>query len=370
MRLTIERDALQAAVSKARGVIIGATTVPILGNVLLEARDGRLWVRGAEPDMQVLASAPAEVEASGATTVPAARLSDLVRGLPAGGQVKLDLPADGVRLSLQCGRTRAQLPTLPAADYPEFARSDMDARASLPAKALQRILDRVAFAMSSEQTRYWLCGARLEVAIVDGTRRLRAIATDGSRLAYADTECPDDWDAAFTLPSKAVNELRALLGDRTGEVSIATNGSLFFAELDGVELATKLLDNRFPDYRRVIPDAGDAPLTADVTELQAALKRCAVVAADRSRAVTLKAQADQVIMTARSMEGGEIEDGFEVEYQGPDFEVMFNGRFLLEQAGLMAGERLRLHFSGPNDPVRFEDPADAGTVAVLMPLRF
>lgn len=326
MKLIIEREAALAATARAASVAARRSTIPILQNLRLEAGPGRLSVAGADLDMEAVAVAEAAVEAAGAVTVPAQWLLGALKTLPAGGQLAVELqPAPG-RLTLRCGRSRFQLPTLPASDFP-----------TMPAAG----------------------GGH------------RAAATDGSRLALAEGGCPEGWGEApgVILPRQAAAELRRLIDGRAGEAALWTNGVLFRAELEGWRLTCKLIDGRFPDYVRVIPAGHPGRLELDVAAFTAALKRCAAMAADKARSVRLALSAGEVALRSRDGDGGEAEDSLDADYSGEPVEFSFNGGFLLEIAGQMAGERLAMELGGGLDPVKILDPADPGVAFVLMPQR-
>lgn len=369
MKLTLERDAAIAAVGKVRGVVLSNSTIPILQHLLLSARAGELSVTATDMDIEASATAAAVGEAAAAVTVPAGRLHDLLRQLPAGAQVAMEL--DGGRLKVASGRSRFLLPTLAAGDYPTFAGDGAEHQAELPAKVLARLIDKAGFCMSSETTRYYLCGLYLQVVTVDGEARLRAVATDGGRLGYAETPCPDGWTGApaFTLPRKSVAELRRMIDGAGGEVALSTNGKLLRAELAPWAFASKLLDANFPDYTRVIPRELPRRVDLDVTELVAGLKRCAVMTGDKTRMVRMALEPGALTLKARDGAGGEAEERIEAEYDGDSIELSFNSTFLVDIASAMSGERVVLELGGPNDPAKLTDPKDAGVTYVCMPLR-
>jgi DNA polymerase-3 subunit beta len=370
VRLTIERDALQGALAKVQGVVERRNTIPILGNVLLRATAaGELSLAATDLDIEVTAQARAEVEAPGAITVPAGRLYDIARNLPAGGQVSMVL--EPPRLVVKCGRSRFLLPSLPAGDFPSFGGREGATQARLPAADLLRLIERTAFAISTEATRYYLNGLRLHTMGEAGQARLRAVSTDGARLAYAEADCPQGWGdvAAITIPRKAVGEIARLLAGRAGDVAIWTNGSLFGVDLDGVALATKQIDGHFPDYTRVIPRDPPHALVVDVAAFAAALKRSGLMASGKERYVRLGLTAGQATLRARDGDGGEAEEALDVDYAGPDLELGFNATFLADVVAQMRGESLRLALGSAADPVTAQDPADAAALFLVMPLR-
>lgn len=370
MELTFERDAGLAALGRIIGAASRNATIPILSHVLLTATAEGLGLRAAEPEMQAAVSCPAQVTKPGAITAPIGRVHDMLRNLPPGGQVALSL--DATRLVAKCGRSRFVLPTLPAADFPVFAFDAEAARAAMPAKALARLIAKTAFAISTEATRHYLGGLYLHpFAAAQTGRALRAVATDGSRLAYAETACPDGWAEApaVTVPRKAVGEIARLLEGQDGDAEFWTDGRLFGLAVGGAELATVLVQGNFPDYQRVVPHGPAQTVKLDVTELTAALKRAAVVTDEKSRPVKLAFSADGVAVRGRGTSGDQAEDWLDAGYEGAPVEFGFNAGFLAEGVGRMDGEQVWLELRGPGDPVRLVDPRDDTTLQVLMPLR-
>lgn len=369
MKVTVDRDPLQAALAKALGTVVRTTTLPILQHLLLRAEGDVLTVIAAEPDMQVQVRLAASVETAGAATVPASRLHDIVRNLAAGADIGLSL--EGGRVVLKSCRSRFQLPSFPAADFPVFETAAPSGEARIPAADLRRLIDRTAFAVSQEQTRYYITGLRFGPVMVDGQPRLRAVATDGARLALAEAACPKAWAemAPVTAPLKAVNEIRRLLEGVSGEVSIGTNGRLFAVVLDEASLCAKLIEANYPDYTRVIPRDNRNTAHARVAPLAAALKRCALMAADKARTVTLDIEAGQLTLRARDGEGGEAEEVVEAEVGAGSGEFRFNSKYLAELLAQIGGETVRIEFGSPNDAWRVVDPADASAEFVIMPWR-
>lgn len=371
MELTLDRDAAVTAMSKAQGVVMRTTTIPILRHVWLGAGPGGLSIRACDQVMEATATAAAEVAKPGQTTVAGQRLHDLLRALPAGGQLAMQLSEDGSRLTVKCGRSRFQLPTLPVADFPTFETGKATHQATLPAKALAQIIDKVAFAQNRDQSRYYLCGVYLHTIVLEGVTWLRAVATDGSRLGYAQVEAPEGWAAApgVVLPTKTISEARSLLEGLAGDVEMWTDGNLWGLEAGGALLSSKLVDGSYPDYVRVIPQDPAEELALDVTELSAALKRCGIMAEGKTRPARLAISAESVMLRSRDGEGGEVEEQLSADYAGEARELSFNCGYLAELAAQMSGETMRLGLGSPADPIRVTDPLTSGSVYVVMPLR-
>lgn len=373
MRLIVERDAVLDAVERVRGAVArGANTIPILQTVLLSAGDGRLTVVGNDTTKEATAIAAAEVAEPGQAATPGEQLHSLLRSLSVGSQVELSLGEKGFRLTVKSGRSRFVLPCLPAADFPTMARGAATHTATLPAKALARLIDKAAFCASDEETRFYLCGLHLHVADVDGMKRLRVVATDGARLAYAETECPSGWETAppLTVPNKSLAEILRLVDDEGGASEIWVAKGLFGVKLGGAELVTKLVDGNFPDYPRVIPKGHSHQVVVDVEGLSATLRRCALMATDKERTIRVSIGPDGIAVKSRDVvAGGEAEDLVEATLEGDPLEVSLNVAFLTEIVGKMRGETLRLEMGAKTDPLKLIDPTDEAGLYILMPLR-
>ena len=366
MKAVVERDAAQGALAKVTAVIERNHTIPILANLLIEAGKGEIAFRGTDLDLEVVARIGAQVETPGAATVSAARLADIARNLPAGSEIELTLSEAPSRLAIRSGRSRFQSPTLPVGDFPALRAEGQGHRASMPAKDLAWAMRQTAFAMCREATRYHIGGVNLHVEAGD----LVAVATNGHILSRVQVRCPDDWmDApAITLPAKTVGEVGRLLAGEDGEVEIWTNGRLFRLEAGPAVLTSKLIDADYPDYRRVIPKDNPHKLLGDPVELVAAVKRCSLVGDGKSRPVRLELADDAPRLTARDGEGGEAEETLGGEYDGPALKVGFNGAYLRDIIGQIAGERVAMELGTERDPVRISDPADDRGLFVIMPL--
>jgi DNA polymerase-3 subunit beta len=369
MKLTIERDKALAAVGRVQGAVLARNTIPILNDVLLEAREGRLTVVAHNQESEMVCSAEATIETAGSAAVPASLLHDVLKNLPGGAQIALTL--DGQRVTLKAGRSRFQLPTLPVADFPSFGGGGAEHQAEIGCKALARLIDRTLFCVSKEETRYYLRGVHLHTVVREGARRLRAVATDGGRLACVEIDCPEGWEAApgFTLPSKTVAELRRMIEGSDGTLSFSFSGTLFRAELGATLLASRVIDGNFPDYTRVIPQDAVSRMDADVTELLAGLKRCVLMTGDKMRMVRMALAEGAVTLFSRNGDGGEAEERVEVAFEGEPCELRFNAALLMEIIGSMAGERVEIAFGGQADPAKLLDPKEPGVTYVCMPLR-
>src|SRR6186713_1777864 len=285
MKVTVERAALLKSVGHVHRVVERRNTIPILANVLLRAEKGKLGLRATDLDLEVIETIPAEVSPGGATTVPAHMIYDIVRKLPEGSQIVLDSSGDRASLTIRAGRSRFSLQTLPESDFPDLAAGEMTHKFSMPAKDLKRLIDKTQFAISTEETRYYLNGIYLHVAASGKTNKLRAVATDGHRLAQVELPLPDGAAGmpGVIVPRKTVAEVQRLLENGDAEVGIELSQGKIRLTVGNVVLTSKLIDGTFPDYGRVIPANNDKTLEVDKSEFEQAVDRVSTVSSERGR---------------------------------------------------------------------------------------
>ena len=370
MKLTIERAALLKALGHVQSVVERRNTIPILSNVLLSADEGTLSFSATDLDMEIIDETAAEVSAGGQITASAHYLYDIVRKLPDGADVELKFTGDDPRLTVRAGRGVYHLPVLPAGDFPVMARDGGDA-IELEAADLARLIDKTRFAISTEETRYYLNGLYLHTVNDGGTSRLRAVATDGHRLALAEMDAPAGSAGApgVIVPRKTVQEVRRLLDDASGPVQLSVSAQKVRLEFGQASLTSKVIDGSFPDYVRVIPKNNEKTALIDNALFKDAVDRVATISAEKSRSVKLAVEPGRIVFTVRNMEAGQAVEELDVDYDGEPFEIGFNARYLLDVAGQIQGQQAEFKFSDPSSPTLVLDPADPGAQYVLMPLR-
>jgi len=370
MKVTIERAQLLRAMSLAQGVVERKNTIPILANVLLEAEDGTVRLRATDLDIEITEELPAMVEQAGATTVAAHLLHEIVRKLPEGAQLNLSADAATGRLDVVAGRSRFSLATLPREDFPIMASSEYQCSYSLPAGVTRRLFDKSKFAVSTEETRYYLNGVYLHVAEDDGPV-LRAVATDGHRLARIDTSLPEGAAEApgVIVPRKTVGELRKLLEDDEAEIAISVSETKIRFSVDGLVLTSKVIDGAFPDYSRVIPVGNARRMEVDAAEFASAVDRVATVSQERSRAVKLVLDQDRLTLSVNSPDAGSAAEELVVAYGDEAMEIGFNARYLLEIANQVDRENAVFMFADANAPTLVHEGDDVSAVYVVMPMR-
>jgi len=375
MKLTIERAALLKALAHAQSVVERRNTIPILSNVLLEAAPGGLALTATDMDLAIAEQTPADVAMPGATTVSVHTLYDIVRKLPEGAQVETATGdsegGDAGQLALRGGRSRSRLPTLPRDDFPMLGdNAELPHAFSLPAAELKALIDHTSFAISTEETRYYLNGIYLHAA-KNGDGTLRAVAIDGHRLARAEPALLAGASGmpGVIVPRKAVNELYKLVQDATDAVAVNLSDTKIRFALDSVVLTSKLIDGTFPDYERVIPANNDKTMEVDSREFAAAVDRCQTIAAEKSRAVKLSLKKNSLTVSASSPENGTASEELEVDYKGGAIEIGFNAKYLLDIAKQVTGGKARFALADAASPTIIRDADDDAALYVLMPMR-
>lgn len=370
MRLTIERAALLKALNHVQSVVERRNTIPILSNVLLSAQGDTLKLTATDLDIEISEQAPAQVERGGQTTAPANYLYDFVRKLPDGSAVKFDVSGDDPRLFISAGKSRLHLPILPAGDFPSMPSDGFETKFEVEPTELGRLLDKTRFAISTEETRYYLNGIFLHTVDHDGAK-LRAVATDGHRLALADANAPKGAAGmpGVIVPRKTINELKRLLDDAADLVEISVSPQKIRFALSDAVLTSKLIDGSFPEYARVIPKSNSKKLKIDNKAFAEAVDRVATVSAERSRSVRLALEKDKITLTVNNPDAGVATEDLPAEYRDDNLEIGFNARYLLDVAAQVEGEHAVFELADSGSPTLVRDEADDQALYVLMPLR-
>ena len=371
MKLTIERAALLRALGHVQSAVERRNTIPILSNVLLSAERDRLTFSATDLDMEIVDEAPAQVDQPGQITAPAHTLYEIVRKLPEGADVSLAFTGEDPRLTVQAGRSRFNLPVLPAGDFPVMSAEGLSGSFMLDVGDLIRLIDKTRFAISTEETRYYLNGLYLHTVMQDGEARLRAVATDGHRLALAEMPAPEGamGSPGVIVPRKTIQEARRLMEDAGNEVELSVSQAKVRFDFGRAALTSKVIDGSFPDYVRVIPKDNQKIATVDNALFAAAVDRVATISAEKSRSVKMSIEPGKMVLTVRNMEAGQAVEELEIEYNDEPFEIGFNARYLLDVTGQIGAENAELRFADPASPTLVLDPSDRGVQYVLMPLR-
>ena len=371
MKLTIERAELLKALSHVQSVVERRNTIPILSNVMLAAADGKLALTATDLDLAFIESINARVDVGGVTTAPALTLHDIVRKIPEGAQIDLMVTAEGQRLQVAAGRSRFTLSCLPAQDFPEIKDDNLPHRFKLTAADLKRLIDKTRFAVSTEETRYYLNGIYFHIADIDDVPVLRAVATDGHRLARVELPAPAGAKGmpGVIVPRKTVNELRKLIDEFTGEISIGLSDSKIRFTFNDAVLSSKLIDGTFPDYGRVIPANNDKVAELDAKLFADAVDRVSTISTDKTRAVKLALSDDKLELSVTSPDNGTATDELTATYSGTPLEVGFNSRYLLDILAQIDGNTAQVLLADAASPTLLKDAEDEGALYVLMPMR-
>jgi DNA polymerase-3 subunit beta len=371
MKVTVERAELLKSLGHVHRVVERRNTIPILANVLVRAEKSALQLKATDLDLEVIESISAEVAPAGSTTVPAYMFYEIVRKLPEGSQVVLESSSDRAVLAIRAGRSRFTLQTLPESDFPDLAAGDMTHKFSLAAADLKRLIDKTQFAISTEETRYYLNGIYLHTAGSGKNATLRAVATDGHRLAQTDLPVPDGAAGmpGIIVPRKTVTEVQRLIEDSQAEVGIELSTAKIRFAIGDVRLTSKLIDGTFPDYARVIPSGNDKELTVDKKEFEAAVDRVSTVSSERGRAVKLSLSSGKLILSVTNPDSGSATEEIEAEYNADPLDIGFNSRYLLDIASQLDGDVAVLKLADPGSPTLIQDRDAKGALYVLMPMR-
>lgn len=377
MKAVIERATLLKSLGHVQSVVERRNTIPILSNVLIEAAsDGSIRLMATDLDLQINETVQAEVETAGAVTVPAHTLFDIARKLPEGSQVSL-AASDG-KMQIVAARSRFNLSTLPRDDFPVIAEGDLPTQFALKAATLRQIIDKTRFAISTEETRYYLNGIFFHVAEENGADGkavavMKAAATDGHRLARVTVERPEGAEAMpdIIIPRKCVGELRKLLDEVDGdtEIAISLSATKIRFTIGSAVLTSKLIDGTFPDYSRVIPTGNDKILRIDPKSLMEGVDRVATIASEKTRAVKMALGHDKITLSVTSPENGTASEEVPGDYTSDSFEIGFNAKYLMDILGQVEGDTIEVHLADAAAPTLLRENDKSSALYVLMPMR-
>jgi DNA polymerase III subunit beta len=371
MKVTVEQSLLLKSLGHVHRVVERRNTIPILSNVLLRASGGSLQLKATDLDIEVVETLSAEAAMDGSTTVPAHTLYDIVRKLPDGAQVALETGVDAGQLVIRSGRSRFTLQALPEQDFPDMAAGDLSHRFKMAANELQRLVEKTQFAISTEETRYYLNGIYVHTVDTDAGVMLRAVATDGHRLARA--ELPSPAGAAgmpgVIVPRKTVAEALKLVSEFDGDVLVELSTAKIRFVVGSVVLTSKLIDGTFPDYTRVIPVANDKRLVVERSDFTRCVDRVSTISSERGRAVKLSLGDAKLTLTVNNPDAGNAVEELDVDYDAGAIDIGFNARYLLDIANQLEGDTTLFKLADPSSPTLIMDREGASTLYVLMPMR-
>jgi DNA polymerase-3 subunit beta len=373
MKFKADRATLMKSLAHVQNVVEKRNTIPILANVLLSVKDGALTIAATDLEIALVEEVAAESSRNGAITVPAATLYEIVRRQPEGARIELDHPGGDAQLALRAGRYATSLVALSVDEFPKLDAGRLSHNFALPVQELRGLIDRTKFAISTEETRYYLNGIFLHAAEGDGGPVLRAVATDGHRLARVEEPLPEGAAGmpGIIIPRKTVNELRKLLDEISGEVEISLSETRIKFVVGQTTLTSKLIDGTFPDYDRVIPRGNDKILRVDKKDFNDAVGRVSAISAERHRPVKLSLAKDLLVISAASPEQGTASEelgGDLIDYQSGPLEIGFQARYLSDVTDQIRG-KVEFVFADGAAPTLVRDQDDTSAVYVLMPMR-
>ena len=364
MKLTATREDFLTPLQSVIGVVERRQTMPVLANVLLAARDGRISITGTDLEVELVAASQANVSQAGDITVPGRKLLDIFRSLPE--KTSVALSTEGERVSLRAGRSRFTLSSLPASEFPLVDEINAQQTLTVSQGEFRRLIDKTHFSMAQQDVRYYLNGLLLET---DG-KTLRAVATDGHRLALCETELSAKAKTSqqVIVPRKGVLELQRILGSE-GDIELAVGTNHVRAQIGDIRFTSKLIDGRFPEYGRVIPVNPSRTVEAERESLKLALQRTAILSNEKYRGIRLTARPGLLVIQAHNPEQEEAEDQVEVNYKDEEVEIGFNVNYLLDALGAIDGDKVEIGLTDSNSSCLIHAPGTTHTKYVVMPMR-
>jgi DNA polymerase-3 subunit beta len=371
MRITLERSNLLKSLNHVHRVVERRNTIPILSNVLLRASGASLDMKATDLDLEITEATPALVEQAGSTTVPAHLLYEIVRKLPDGSEVLLATNPDGSSMTVASGRSKFSLQCLPETDFPDLTAGTFSHTFKLKASEIKMLIDRTQFAISTEETRYYLNGIFFHTIESDGELKLRAVATDGHRLARADLVAPAGSEGmpGIIIPRKTVGEMQKLMDNPDVIVTVEVSDAKIRMTIGDIVMTSKLIDGTFPDYQRVIPTGNDKEMRVDCQTFARAVDRVSTISSERGRAVKLAITNGQLTLTVNNPDSGSATEEVAVGYEHDGMEIGFNAKYLLDITSQLSGEEAIFLLADAGSPTLVRDNAGDDALYVLMPMR-
>jgi DNA polymerase-3 subunit beta len=371
LQVVVERAHLLKSLGHVQSVVEKRGTIAVLSNVKIEAKGDSVSLTATDMDIAIVEKVQATVNKAGSTTVPAHTFYDIVRKLPDGAQIELSTSEDGGKVTIRAGQSRFSLACLPVDDFPVMAEGELNHNFTLKSAECMSLIDKPSFAVSTEETRYYLNGIYLHAAGNGKDKVLRAVATDGHRLARIEVAVPAGADGmpGVIVPRKAIHELKKLIEGSDGDVEISLSETKIRFVCGNAVLVSKLIDGNFPDYERVIPSNNDKLMEVDCKLFTQSVDRVSVISSEKSRAIKFKLENGKLTLSASSPEHGTASEEIDVTYSAGLIEVGFNSRYLLEMMGRIEGDTAQFLFNDGSAPAIVRDTADVGALYVIMPMR-
>lgn len=371
MKLTVEKAAFLKALSHAQSIVERRTVTPILANVLLKTTDQGLNLSATDLDLSLVETIPATVTEAGSTTVPAHMIYEIVRKISEDSPIELSVGEGENQLTLKAGKAKFALPVLPAEEFSPLKLSELPHKFQISAADMKQLYNTTRFAMSTEEARYYLNGIYFHTTTQNNQANLRAVATDGHRLARVETSEPQGSSGMpdVIIPRKTVNEVCKLMEDTEGHIDVALSLTQVSFTIGDVTLISRLVDGKFPDYENVIPEKPKYTLTVNGKKFASAVDRVATVSQEKSRGIKLLVEAGKVTVTANHLDLGSGHEELEADFTGTRLEAGFNARYLLDILQQIPSEQATLSFVDENSPVVIRATNGDNAVYVLMPMR-
>jgi len=365
MKIIAKREAILSPLQAVIGVVERRQTMPILANVLLSAKGGRLAVTATDLEVELVATSEVDVQRNGEVTVPGRKLLDICRALPEGAEITLTL--DGERMSVRARKSRFTLSTLPASEFPTVEEINGQQSLKVPQKDFKRLLEKTHFSMAQQDVRYYLNGLLLETS----AKSLRSVATDGHRLALCDVELPEGAKSGqqVIVPRKGVLELQRILGHEEQILDLAIGINHIRVQIGDIRFTSKLIDGRFPEYSRVIPNDPPRVVTAVRDDLRLALQRAAILSNEKYRGIRFAVKPNLLTIQSHNPEQEEAEEEVEVTYEGEELEIGFNVNYLMDALAAVEGPEVQVCLTDGNSSCLIRSSADSGARFVVMPMR-
>ena len=374
MEFKINSTDLLKALSHIHGIVEVRHTLPILSNIILEAKDDKLILSSTNLDIYCSDKIKAEVLQSGEVSVSAVTFFEIIKRLPSGSEVLMIMEEGENEIRLTCGRSKFNLSTLKTDDFPIISDSDLSTNFVLSADELIRIIDKTKFAVSNEETRYYLNGIFLHKAERNSIQFLRAVATDGHRLAQYDIPLPQGAEdiTGIIIPKKTIYELRKVLDDANGDVSVSLNENKIKFSFNDLKVVTKVIDGTFPDYTKVIPQKNDKNFKTNNSDLKNAIDRVSAVAANeesKSKAIKFCIENNSLSLSVESQSKGSANEMIDVNYSGDKVDIGFNSKYIIDICNEVDGDEISISLSDSISPAIILDKTDENLFFVLMPMR-
>ncbi len=371
MNFKIERTHLFSALSHIQNAVEKKNTIPILSNILISCENANLYLTATDLDLSMVEVVSAEIISDGATTTPAHLLYEIVRKLPEGAQIEFSTDKEKSQINIKSGRSKFSLPCLSKEEFPVVSNDTLPHNFSIYSKVLKKLLDKTRFAISTEETRYYLNGVYFHKPDNISPSMLRSVATDGHRLAYTESSMPEEVSnfPSIIVPRKAVGELRRLLDNTDDDINVSLSESQIRFNVDSTTITTKLIDGTFPDYQRVIPEQNNKLMKVNRSDFVAAVDRVSTISTEKSRAIKLSIEPNMMKISASSADAASAYEELSIEYESELIEIGFNSKYLLDITHHIEGEIINFSLSDSVSPAIISDDTDSESLFVLMPMR-